>query len=254
VTTHRPKLRGALAVEAGEERRQRLREGVGGASAAAIDEPSLRAARPRGTPPLLLDVRASVLPAEALAAAGVELSTFYVPRSLEPPSGTEAPLPPSPAAGTLRPAVARGAVEDVLSDLVRDVLASTDVRRELERAPMPQTPFFAQIRTSAPPAPPPAPAAAVDQDDLTEEELEALGAAQARADSEARELARREESKRADARRAEVFGSAELQELAAYTLEATLFNLVCDAAHGEFSLDTAPRQIVTSLDITKAGR
>jgi hypothetical protein len=46
----------------------------------------------------------------------------------------------------------------------------------------------------------------------------------------------------------EIKASAELQELAAYVLEGTLFNLVAEASHGEFSLDVAPRQIIKPLD------
>ena len=44
-------------------------------------------------------------------------------------------------------------------------------------------------------------------------------------------------------------GSTEFQEVVAYVLEGTLFNLVSEATHGEFSFDAVPRQIVRSLEI-----
>ena len=43
--------------------------------------------------------------------------------------------------------------------------------------------------------------------------------------------------------------SSEFQELVAYVLEGTLFNLVTEVSAGEFALDTVPRQIVRSLEI-----
>ena len=39
------------------------------------------------------------------------------------------------------------------------------------------------------------------------------------------------------------------QELVAYVLEGTLFNLVAEASVGDFKLDSVPRQIVRSLEI-----
>ena len=45
-------------------------------------------------------------------------------------------------------------------------------------------------------------------------------------------------------------GSSEFQELVAYVLEGTLFNLVSEVSLGEFSLETVPRQIVRTLEIT----
>ena len=42
------------------------------------------------------------------------------------------------------------------------------------------------------------------------------------------------------------------QELAAYVLEGTLFNLVSEASHGEFNLDAPPpRQVVKSHDVVR---
>ena len=51
---------------------------------------------------------------------------------------------------------------------------------------------------------------------------------------------------------AKVRGATEFQELVAYVLEGTLFNLVSEVSLGEFALDTVPRQIVRSLEITEA--
>ena len=48
---------------------------------------------------------------------------------------------------------------------------------------------------------------------------------------------------------AKIRSSSEFQELVAYVLEGTLFNLVSEATHGEFSFDAVPRQIVRSLEI-----
>ena len=51
------------------------------------------------------------------------------------------------------------------------------------------------------------------------------------------------------ARRSAIVGSSEFQEVVAYALEGTLFNLVNEVTHGEFSLDVMPRQVVRALDI-----
>ena len=52
-----------------------------------------------------------------------------------------------------------------------------------------------------------------------------------------------------DSRSAAIVGSSEFQEVVAYALEGTLFNLVNEVTHGEFSLDVMPRQVVRALDI-----
>ena len=60
------------------------------------------------------------------------------------------------------------------------------------------------------------------------------------------------ERKRREAEDGEKIRSAsEFQELVAYVLEGTLFNLVSEVSMGEFALDTVPRQIVRSLEITQ---
>jgi hypothetical protein len=60
------------------------------------------------------------------------------------------------------------------------------------------------------------------------------------------------ERRRREAEEAErVRGAAEFQELVAYVLEGTLFNLVSEVSLGEFPLETVPRQIVRSLEITQ---
>ena len=43
----------------------------------------------------------------------------------------------------------------------------------------------------------------------------------------------------------------EKKEETVYVLEGTLFNLVSEVSMGEFALDSVPRQIVQSLDITE---
>lgn len=70
----------------------------------------------------------------------------------------------------------------------------------------------------------------------------------ARAQRRAAEVERR----RREAEEGEkVRSSAEFQELVAYVLEGTLFNLVSEVAAAEFALDTVPRQIVRTLEITE---
>jgi len=60
------------------------------------------------------------------------------------------------------------------------------------------------------------------------------------------------ERKRREAEESQKVRSAsEFQELVAYVLEGTLFNLVSEVSLGEFALDTVPRQIVRSLEITQ---
>ena len=69
----------------------------------------------------------------------------------------------------------------------------------------------------------------------------------ARAERRAAEVARK---KREAAESERVRSATEFQELVAYVLEGTLFNLVSEVSLGEFALDTVPRQIVRSLEIT----
>ena len=60
------------------------------------------------------------------------------------------------------------------------------------------------------------------------------------------------ERKRREAEDSErIRAAGEFQELVAYVLEGTLFNLVSEVSQGEFALDTVPRQIVRSLEITQ---
>ena len=78
------------------------------------------------------------------------------------------------------------------------------------------------------------------------------GAPTAGADAEAeasRARAAREARAAEAARRSAIVGSSEFQEVVAYALEGTLFNLVNEVTHGEFSLDVMPRQVVRALDI-----
>ena len=78
------------------------------------------------------------------------------------------------------------------------------------------------------------------------------GGAPTAADAEAeaaRARAAREARAAEAARRSAIVGSSEFQEVVAYALEGTLFNLVNEVTHGEFSLDVMPRQVVRALDI-----
>ena len=65
-----------------------------------------------------------------------------------------------------------------------------------------------------------------------------------------------EAARRTTQRLRDVQSSAELQELAAYILEGTLFSLVSDASHGELSLlnqtPTAPTAEPGRTRVTKA--
>ena len=70
-----------------------------------------------------------------------------------------------------------------------------------------------------------------------------------RDDAAARARAAREARAAEAARRSAIVGSSEFQEVVAYALEGTLFNLVNEVTHGEFSLDVMPRQVVRALDI-----
>ena len=78
------------------------------------------------------------------------------------------------------------------------------------------------------------------------EEADRMARAQRRAAEAARKRHEADESRR-------VRASTEFQELVAYVLEGTLFNLVSEVTYGEFALDTVPRQIVRSLEITQDG-
>uniref|UniRef100_A0A6U7JJ14 Coiled-coil domain-containing protein 108 n=1 Tax=Haptolina brevifila TaxID=156173 RepID=A0A6U7JJ14_9EUKA len=76
------------------------------------------------------------------------------------------------------------------------------------------------------------------------EEADKLARAQRRADEVERKRREAEHAGR-------IRNSTDFQELVAYVLEGTLFNLVVEASHGEFPLETVPRQIVRSLEITQ---
>ena len=83
---------------------------------------------------------------------------------------------------------------------------------------------------------------------------DALEAAMEEADKLARAQRRAAEveRKRRDLEHAgTIRSSTDFQELVAYMLEGTLFNLVAEISHGQFQLDTVPRQIVRSLEITQ---
>ena len=277
VTETVPSLRGPRAVADLEERRTRgagaaspdlgTRGGGGGGPAAAAAEPSAL---------LTLGVRARVAPRAVLQAAGANLHTFHLqPDDPESPMEGGGPVkeaqPPqrAPPAG-VPPGVLeeRDAMEGVLAALLREVLGSRDVGRALETAEREPVPYFVQLAADSgrsngaavhlaglggeppipmwvppPPPPPPTPPVQGGAEDLQAIEARMIAAREVqRAEAEARR-------KTEDAARAGIMGSTEFQEVVAYVLEGTLFNLVSEATHGEFSFDAVPRQIVRSLEI-----
>ena len=322
VTEIHPKLRGARALAAIEERRTR---GFASRSAGGGGAPSARAA-PAAAPseesplqPMLqLGIRASVTPRSVLTAAGVPLGSFQLqPDDPQPPlegaagaaaaaamreAAVRPPAPPARgaapsgvAAGTLE---LRDAFESLLSGLLGEVLSCRDVGRALEVAPREPVPYFVQIAAAqprprakghavamaglggtppplwAPPPPPPD-----EEEDPTARPLvlrdngqvvasseepvrpplrsqgtQALAVleSKARAEQEGRIREARARQRAEDAARAAVQASTEFQEVVAYVLEGTMFNLVAEVTHGEFSLDAVPRQIVRSLEIEPA--
>ena len=153
-----------------------------------------------------------------------------------------------------------------MQGLLREVLNSRDVGRALETAEREPVPFFVQLAAESgrtqgaavnlaglggpppspmwvPPPPMPTLAEGGEGEDLAVLEARERAAREAqRAEARARRL------KEEEARGA-ILASTEFQEVMAYVLEGTLFNLVSEATHGEFSLDAVPRQIVRSLEI-----
>merc|ERR1712087_117283 len=115
--------------------------------------------------------------------------------------------------------------------MLREVIATTDVRRTLESAPLPPVPWFSQLRAAA------GVVATSPLERGHEVEMDESAVVESREP---------DEKQRTLARHAAVQGSMELQELAEYVLEGTLFNLVSEASHGEFSLFAKTRQIVAS--------
>jgi len=89
---------------------------------------------------------------------------------------------------------------------------------------------------------------ALDEDAI-EDAMEAADKL-ARAQRRAAEVERK---RREAAEAALIRSSSDFQELVAYVLEGTLFNLVSEVSLGEFPLETVPRQIVRSLEITQEG-
>jgi len=233
-------------------------------------------------PSLQLGIQATVLPPDVLAGAGGSLDDFYIPRSVPSDPG-ESPLL-SVAAAPQQPAMANGveggvgksiweriseeqyyAAEAILSQMLRDAMGHQDVQRALETLEPEQTPWFGQIReaygTPTPP-PPSAPGGLLveggppayterDASAMSEDELEAHLEEQDQAMRAQHRADERERKRREAEARAAVGDSSEFQELAAYVIEGTLFNLISEAALGEFMLDTLPRQIVRSLEINE---
>jgi len=222
------------------------------------------------TPPqqaLLLDLSANFLPAESLKEAGIDLRGFYVPRVLPPTPEELAEF------GTMRSlngvskekgvsdlpsinAEQRSVSQSIVQQMLQELMRCDDVKHAFELAPLKPIPWFAQI-AHAERGVAPSPVVIVqssqnasaskvggpaDEHVGLNPELEAsLAAGTARAQEETRELPL---AKAEEERVAEIKASAELQELAAYVLEGTLFNLVTEASHGEFSLDVVPRQVI----------
>ena len=333
VTELQPKLRGLQALIHIEERESRRQAAAAGmtaqeyamtAAASQVQQvtlpPSqagdLGPAPPPPPPQLLLDVRACISPTEVLAAGGVDMTRFYLPRALQP---TEFPPPPSAGTATSSPrtlppvqAEQRETVEVLVAMMLDEVLNDNTIRRTINSVDVEPTPWFRQITESrlpgaaaaaaavaaaeedaaedaaaaasrrqsrrpstevvnAPTAqgvaavagatdpgfgaavPPPAAPASVEDVDIADQTLEAqIEAADrlARAQRRAAEVERRRREAETSAR---VRGGAEFQELVAYVLEGTLFNLVSEVSLGEFPLDTVPRQIVRSVEIAPEG-
>jgi len=281
VTVVLPKLRGVHALQAMEERRQRV---------ATLGGDSTPPPLPAPLPPqqtLLLDLSTTFLPAAALLQAGVELREFHVSRVLPPTAAelaefgtvrsTAAQLGISPRAALSATAGVkaeqRACAEATIQQMVQELMGCDDVRHALELAPLEPIPWFAQLahaKRGVAPAPvtitaagvrpgvtrsvhdasSSAAAAAAVGDNL---ELEASLAAGAENEAEAVraeavEAVAKAAADVAAARVGEVMASAELQELAAYVLEGTLFNLITEASHGDFSLSAAPRQLSKPRD------
>ena len=248
-------------------------------------------------------------------AGGVDLSSFYLPRSAPP---TEEPPLPSLGVGTSAPHSLPGPVQEqreaceaIAMQMLSEVLKDASVTRAIATLDMEAPPLFeaiahahgarpegggdaarAQGMSSASDAPPPpgaaadgegaadgggrgeggasggggaayggavgggggsvvaaaeAPAATLLSEDDDEAALEAnyqTMLAQRRAAEAERKRLESEANER-------VRSASEFQSLVAYVLEGTLFNLVSEVSLGEFSLETVPRQIVRSLEITQ---
>jgi len=222
---------------------------------------------------LSLGIHANILPADSLASAGGSLEIFAIPRSSTilpsdslvladaPPPPPPLPLPGGSSSPSKRLSTEQFVTaEEVLSKLLREVLEMPDISRALETLDEEPIPWFGQIRDSVggcaptPPtnhdvllstAAPPSAAFGARSDD----EMEDLLVQQDKA-ARARLVAAQRERVRAEQARLEGIRSAsEFQEFVESVLEGTLFNLVCEASCGEFSLDTIPRQIVRSVEI-----
>lgn len=155
--------------------------------------------------------------------------------------------------------------EAILSQLLREAMAQPEVHRALEMLQPEPVPWFGQIRQAMrkPQAVPPstpkallplppkgAPTAPPRKGEVSEEEMEAYLEEQEQIKQTQQRVAAAERQRRDEEGRQAVLDSAEFQELAQYVIEGTIFNLVSEAAGGEFDLDMLPRQIVKSLEIT----
>jgi len=237
---------------------------------------------PRAAPPppelvLQLGVRANILPPDVLEAAGGELDLFFVSRSIEL-DPNESPVlsvlaaPQQPfifdpdASKTFEQRLAEEqcyTTEAILSQLLREAMSHADVQRALETLEPEPIPWFGQIRaaegihTAAPPSA--AGAILVDTNtvveprkgEMDEDEMEAYLEAKDRALRAQHRADELERKRKLNEERQTILDLPEFQELAAYVLEGTIFNLISEAALGEFPLDTLPRQIVKSLEINE---
>jgi len=249
-----------LVAERPEQRRER--SALTPLAARQSLAPPLSSAAP---PRLLLGVRATFLPSATLRSAAFPLAEHFVPRSLPPPEPTQLgrSKPRRSQAGIYGAGVARDAAtrraqrdtaEAVLVELLQDVMRSEEVRRVLQAPPVRIVPWFAQLafaRHGTAPAP-----VTVRCADATCEVGVLDDAAAAEERKQERAFAAAEAARRTTRRLRDVQSSAELQELAAYVLEGTLFSLVSDASHGELSLldqtPTAPTAEPGRTRVTKA--
>jgi hypothetical protein len=273
VTLAKPKLRGTLALQTAE-RRSHNRHTTPGTLKPSAQQGVQPAGQRIAQPTLLLGIRGCVAPVEVVKLIHRDMTGMYLPRggpalhgemyTMSLPSQRRSP---SVAAAVVLMDLHREAVETLLADMLRDVLQHTDVHRALDNAEDSSLGFFAQLQVLQSTAQPAQGAAsslgAPCQEPSSDEARNSLQCSVQLDDADSaaktcggtRDSAAHPEQCR-DIRGQDLLqkhhmrSSSELQDLVAYILEGTLFNLACEALHGEFQLDNVPRQIVRSLDIT----
>lgn len=258
VTSCKPKLRGALALEAAERRlhfwgmtRKQTTTSTGEDIGMQLEQPACH-------PSLMFSIRGCVLPAEFCSSIPGQLQGFYLPQAapalpaLRNTHDTKT-APSSRSASkeiTVLNKVKTEVIEAILASAICTVLQHGeirhgDIRHVLEHDKGEQDPFFVQW---------------IEQEILLPEQRSLASSMTAVTEADERwdvsiqqgNAARQPASIRStskDVQHQSIRSSAEVQDLVAHVLEGTLFNLACESSHGEFHLDSVPRQIVTSLDI-----